>query len=116
MQAGGEDVIYFVARVAVVHDLTWKTQRLFIGHDDDIKSMAFHLKTGMVATGQVRPRHSDQRGSPKLSSATHMHRRIAVLPQTPFPHDSHRKACAAAAALPAISETTRSCRAAVEPG
>ena len=60
VQAGGEDVIYFAARVAVVHDLTWKTQRLFTGHDDDIKSMAFHLQSGMVATGQVRPFGSDQ--------------------------------------------------------
>ena len=56
-QAGGTDVVYFCARVAVVHDLTWKTQRLFAGHDDDIKSMAFHLKSDMVATGQVRLFH-----------------------------------------------------------
>uniref|UniRef100_A0A671R5K6 HELP domain-containing protein n=1 Tax=Sinocyclocheilus anshuiensis TaxID=1608454 RepID=A0A671R5K6_9TELE len=50
-QAG--EVVYHVAAVAVVYNRQQHTQRFYIGHDDDILSLAVHPLKDYVATGQV---------------------------------------------------------------
>ncbi|KAI1886389.1 hypothetical protein AGOR_G00213510 [Albula goreensis] len=50
-QAG--EVVYHVAAVAVVYNRQQHTQRFYLGHDDDILSLAVHPLKDYVATGQV---------------------------------------------------------------
>ncbi|KAG7492916.1 hypothetical protein MATL_G00019970 [Megalops atlanticus] len=50
-QAG--EAVYHVAAVAVVYNRGQHTQRFYLGHDDDILSLAVHPLKDYVATGQV---------------------------------------------------------------
>ncbi|XP_032508137.1 echinoderm microtubule-associated protein-like 6 [Phocoena sinus] len=50
-QAG--EVVYHIAAVAVVYNRQQHTQRLYLGHDDDILSLTIHPVKDYVATGQV---------------------------------------------------------------
>ncbi|XP_013915817.1 PREDICTED: echinoderm microtubule-associated protein-like 5 [Thamnophis sirtalis] len=47
------EVVYHIAAVAVVYNRQQHTQRLYLGHDDDILSLAIHPMKDYVATGQV---------------------------------------------------------------
>ncbi|XP_047132983.1 echinoderm microtubule-associated protein-like 6 isoform X1 [Hydra vulgaris] len=47
------EIIYFVAGVGIVFDPKLKKQRFFLGHNDDIVSLALHPDGKSVATGQV---------------------------------------------------------------
>ncbi|EDO48487.1 predicted protein, partial [Nematostella vectensis] len=48
-----KEIVYFVAGVGVVYNTRENTQRFFLGHDDDIISLALHPEKVLVATGQV---------------------------------------------------------------
>lgn len=48
------EVVYHVAAVAMVYNRLQHSQRLYLGHDDDILSLAIHPVKDFVATGQVR--------------------------------------------------------------
>ncbi|XP_038072339.1 echinoderm microtubule-associated protein-like 6 [Patiria miniata] len=48
-----KDVVYFVAGVGVVYNVREHSQKFFLGHDDDIVSLALHPEKTLVATGQV---------------------------------------------------------------
>ncbi|CAH1245789.1 EML6 [Branchiostoma lanceolatum] len=50
--AAGE-VVYFAAAVGIVYNPDKHTQRFFMGHSDDIISLALHPERTLVATGQV---------------------------------------------------------------
>lgn len=50
-QAG--EVVYHIAAVAVVYNRQQHSQRLYLGHDDDILSLSIHPIKDYVATGQV---------------------------------------------------------------
>ncbi|XP_066266402.1 echinoderm microtubule-associated protein-like 6 [Branchiostoma lanceolatum] len=50
--AAGE-VVYFAAAVGIVYNPDKHTQRFFMGHNDDIISLALHPERTLVATGQV---------------------------------------------------------------
>lgn len=50
-QAG--EVVYHIAAVAVVYNRQQHSQRLYLGHDDDILSLIIHPVKDYVATGQV---------------------------------------------------------------
>ncbi|ERE90941.1 echinoderm microtubule-associated protein-like 6 isoform 1 [Cricetulus griseus] len=50
-QAG--EVVYHIAAVAVVYNRQQHSQRLYLGHDDDILSLTVHPVKDYVATGQV---------------------------------------------------------------
>ncbi|XP_045150033.1 echinoderm microtubule-associated protein-like 6 [Echinops telfairi] len=50
-QAG--EVVYHVAAVAVVYSRQQHSQRLYLGHDDDILCLTIHPVKDCVATGQV---------------------------------------------------------------
>ncbi|XP_040207585.1 echinoderm microtubule-associated protein-like 6 isoform X1 [Rana temporaria] len=47
------EVVYHVAAVAVVYDRLQHSQRLYLGHNDDILSLAIHPTKDYVATGQI---------------------------------------------------------------
>ncbi|XP_076058179.1 echinoderm microtubule-associated protein-like 2 isoform X3 [Oratosquilla oratoria] len=47
------EVVYFVAAVAVLYNVDEQMQRHYLGHTDDIKSMALHPNKLLVATGQT---------------------------------------------------------------
>nr|XP_034966373.1 echinoderm microtubule-associated protein-like 6 [Zootoca vivipara] len=49
----GKEVVYFVAGVGVVYNTREHTQKFFLGHNDDIISLALHPEKTLVATGQV---------------------------------------------------------------
>ncbi|KAF4802612.1 hypothetical protein TURU_023792 [Turdus rufiventris] len=49
-QAG--EVVYHIAAVAVVYNRQQHSQRLYLGHDDDILSLSIHPIKDYVATGQ----------------------------------------------------------------
>ncbi|XP_039593751.1 echinoderm microtubule-associated protein-like 6 isoform X2 [Polypterus senegalus] len=49
----GKEVVYFVAGVGVVYNTREHTQKFFLGHNDDIISLALHPDKTQVATGQV---------------------------------------------------------------
>lgn len=46
------ECVYFVAAVAVLFNSDERTQRHYLGHTDDIKSIAVHPDRIRVATGQ----------------------------------------------------------------
>lgn len=48
-----KEIIYFVAGVGIVVDAQNRQQKFFLGHDDDIISLALHPDCHHVATGQV---------------------------------------------------------------
>ena len=48
-----EHAVYYTAAVGVVYDRHNHKQHFFHGHDDDIKCLALHPDTCLVATGQV---------------------------------------------------------------
>ncbi|CAB3992368.1 echinoderm microtubule-associated -like 6 [Paramuricea clavata] len=48
-----KEVVYFVAGVGVVYNVKGNSQRFFLGHNDDIISLALHPEKQLVATGQV---------------------------------------------------------------
>lgn len=52
-QAG--EVVYHVAAVAVVYNRLQHSQRFYLGHDDDILSLAVHPLKDYVASAQVCP-------------------------------------------------------------
>eukprot|EP01013_Petalomonas_cantuscygni_P023165 TRINITY_DN44547_c0_g1_i1.p1 TRINITY_DN44547_c0_g1~~TRINITY_DN44547_c0_g1_i1.p1 ORF type:complete len:774 (+),score=199.39 TRINITY_DN44547_c0_g1_i1:122-2443(+) len=45
-------IVFHAAAVGVVHNTQTNEQHFFMGHDDDIVSLAYHPATRMVATGQ----------------------------------------------------------------
>ena len=47
------EVVYHIAAVAVVYNRQQHSQRLYLGHDDDILSLTIHPVKDYVATGQV---------------------------------------------------------------
>ncbi|XP_069350552.1 echinoderm microtubule-associated protein-like 6 isoform X1 [Eulemur rufifrons] len=49
----GKEVVYFVAGVGVVYNTREHSQKFFLGHNDDIISLALHPDKTLVATGQV---------------------------------------------------------------
>ncbi|TKS67941.1 Echinoderm microtubule-associated protein-like 6 [Collichthys lucidus] len=49
----GKEVVYFVAGVGVVYNTREHTQKFYLGHNDDIISLAIHPDKIQVATGQV---------------------------------------------------------------
>uniref|UniRef100_A0A672SZE4 EMAP like 6 n=1 Tax=Sinocyclocheilus grahami TaxID=75366 RepID=A0A672SZE4_SINGR len=49
----GKEIVYFVAGVGVVYSTREHTQKFFLGHNDDIISLALHPDKTQVATGQV---------------------------------------------------------------
>ncbi|KAM9313939.1 echinoderm microtubule-associated protein-like 6 [Pholidichthys leucotaenia] len=49
----GKEVVYFVAGVGVVYNSREHTQKFYLGHNDDIISLAIHPDKIQVATGQV---------------------------------------------------------------
>ncbi|XP_053730292.1 echinoderm microtubule-associated protein-like 6 isoform X1 [Synchiropus splendidus] len=49
----GKEVVYFVAGVGVVYNTRDHTQKFYLGHNDDIISLALHPERSLVATGQV---------------------------------------------------------------
>ncbi|XP_018322367.1 echinoderm microtubule-associated protein-like 2 isoform X3 [Agrilus planipennis] len=46
------EMVYFVAAVVVLYDAEEQNQRHYLGHTDDVKSLAIHPKKLLVATGQ----------------------------------------------------------------
>ncbi|XP_064600933.1 echinoderm microtubule-associated protein-like 6 [Liolophura sinensis] len=48
-----KEVVYFVAGVGIVYNLREHRQKFFLGHDDDIVSLALHPERTLVATGQI---------------------------------------------------------------
>lgn len=48
-----KEIVYFVAGVGVVYSTRENSQRFFLGHNDDIISLALHPEKQLVATGQV---------------------------------------------------------------
>ncbi|PFX18604.1 Echinoderm microtubule-associated protein-like 6 [Stylophora pistillata] len=48
-----KEIVYFVAGVGVVSNTRENSQRFFLGHNDDIISLALHPERQLVATGQV---------------------------------------------------------------
>jgi|UniRef100_A0A7S4LG85 microtubule-associated protein-like 6 len=46
-------IVYFAAAVGIVHKISNNTQQFFFGHSDDIVSLDYHKKRGLVATGQL---------------------------------------------------------------
>ncbi|XP_078490103.1 echinoderm microtubule-associated protein-like 6 [Ciona intestinalis] len=48
-----DEIVYFVAGVGIVHNPRKQTQKFFLGHNDDIISLALHPHEQLVATGQV---------------------------------------------------------------
>lgn len=51
------EIVYHVAAVGVVYNRQQNTQRLYLGHDDDILCLAIHPIKDYVATGQVCSSH-----------------------------------------------------------
>ncbi|XP_077381857.1 echinoderm microtubule-associated protein-like 6 isoform X7 [Festucalex cinctus] len=49
----GKELVYFVAGVGVVYNARDHTQKFYLGHNDDIISLALHPDKVQVATGQV---------------------------------------------------------------
>uniref|UniRef100_A0A3P9NF13 Echinoderm microtubule-associated protein-like 6 n=1 Tax=Poecilia reticulata TaxID=8081 RepID=A0A3P9NF13_POERE len=49
----GKELVYFVAGVGVVYNTREHTQKFYLGHNDDIISLAIHPDKIQVATGQV---------------------------------------------------------------
>ncbi|XP_012284868.1 echinoderm microtubule-associated protein-like 2 isoform X2 [Orussus abietinus] len=47
------EIVYFVAAVVVLYNLEEHCQRHYLGHTDDIKSIAIHPNKLVIATGQV---------------------------------------------------------------
>ena len=45
-------VVYYTAAVGIVFDEDSRTQRFFLGHDDDIRCLALHPDLDTIATGQ----------------------------------------------------------------
>lgn len=62
-QAG--EVVYHIAAVAVVYNRQQHSQRLYLGHDDDILSLTIHPVKDYVATGQVCISPPRLKASPK---------------------------------------------------
>jgi len=46
------EMVYFVAAVVVLYNVEEQNQRHYLGHTDDVKSMAIHPNKMLVATGQ----------------------------------------------------------------
>ncbi|KAI4463398.1 wd-40 repeat protein [Holotrichia oblita] len=53
------ELVYFVAAVAVLHNVEENSQRHYIGHTDDIKSLALHPNNVLIATGQCAGHNKD---------------------------------------------------------
>uniref|UniRef100_A0A8C6S538 EMAP like 6 n=1 Tax=Neogobius melanostomus TaxID=47308 RepID=A0A8C6S538_9GOBI len=50
---GAKELVYFVAGVGVVYNTREHSQRFYLGHNDDIISLALHPERSLVATGQT---------------------------------------------------------------
>ena len=46
------EVVYFMAGVVILHNIDENTQRHYLGHTDDVKSIAIHPDKIRIATGQ----------------------------------------------------------------
>uniref|UniRef100_A0A3Q4I110 HELP domain-containing protein n=1 Tax=Neolamprologus brichardi TaxID=32507 RepID=A0A3Q4I110_NEOBR len=66
-QAG--EVVYHVAAVAVVYNRLQHSQRFYLGHDDDILSLAVHPLKDYVASAQVCPA---DRSASRLAPSIHV--------------------------------------------
>ena len=51
--AASGEVVWFAAALGVVYDRATHTQRMYVGHTDDVESMAMHPERTLVATAQV---------------------------------------------------------------
>jgi len=51
-----DEIIYSIAGSGVVMNLKTGVQRFFLGHNEDILSLAIHPTKGLVATGQLDPK------------------------------------------------------------
>ncbi|XP_049795931.1 echinoderm microtubule-associated protein-like 2 isoform X2 [Schistocerca nitens] len=47
------EMVYFVAAVVVLHNVEEQSQRHYLGHTDDVKSLCVHPNKLLVATGQT---------------------------------------------------------------
>lgn len=59
------EVVYFIAAVVVLYNVEEQMQRHYVGHTDDVKSMAIHPDKVTVATGQVAG-HDKLEGRPHI--------------------------------------------------
>lgn len=59
------EIIYFIAAVAILYNLEERTQRYYLAHTDDIKSLAIHPDKITIATGQTAG-HDKQEGKPHV--------------------------------------------------
>ncbi|GJQ81508.1 hypothetical protein Trydic_g14660 [Trypoxylus dichotomus] len=59
------ELVYFVAAVAVLHNVEENTQRHYVGHTDDIKSLTVHPNNVLIATGQCAG-HDKSTASPHV--------------------------------------------------
>jgi len=50
---GSGEVVYFTASVCVIYDVDTASQRHYVEHTDDVKSIAVHPDKVTVASGQV---------------------------------------------------------------
>lgn len=46
------EMIYFVASVVVLYNVEEQNQRHYLGHTDDVKSLAIHPNKMLIASGQ----------------------------------------------------------------
>ncbi|XP_071835034.1 77 kDa echinoderm microtubule-associated protein-like isoform X2 [Apostichopus japonicus] len=59
------EVVYFMAAVVVLHNVEEGVQRHYLGHNDDVKSIAIHPDNVTIATGQVAG-HDPEEGMPHV--------------------------------------------------
>uniref|UniRef100_A0A1B6C405 Uncharacterized protein n=2 Tax=Clastoptera arizonana TaxID=38151 RepID=A0A1B6C405_9HEMI len=59
------EMVYFVASVVVLYNVEEQSQRHYLGHNDDIKSIAIHPNKLIVATGQTAG-HDNREGRPHI--------------------------------------------------
>ncbi|XP_033628901.1 77 kDa echinoderm microtubule-associated protein-like isoform X3 [Asterias rubens] len=59
------ELVYFMAAVVVLHNLEENTQRHYMGHNDDVKSIAIHPNKWIIASGQVAG-HDKEEGKPHV--------------------------------------------------
>ncbi|KRT82100.1 WD40 domain-containing protein [Oryctes borbonicus] len=60
------EMVYFVATVVVLHNIEEPNQRHYLGHTDDVKSLAIHPNKLLVASGQCGG------SDPKFNSRPHI--------------------------------------------
>ncbi|EMP26071.1 Echinoderm microtubule-associated protein-like 6, partial [Chelonia mydas] len=103
------EVVYHIAAVAIVYSRQQHTQRLYLGHDDDILSLTIHPMKDYVATGQEEPLGAPTPSAPLASAApsepavptgTLSPLDDALIPPSLSPPDDHAQLMASALSLP----------------